>query len=76
MSQSVITVIVRSSYTEAQKRASYKWNQTNQDRVKGYRKKYYDLVKTRSKPFHELCDMIVAINHPEFKPKRKYIRRV
>ena len=73
MSQTII--VIRSSYTEAQKRASYKWNQMNQERVREYKRKHYELSKNRSQPFHELCAMFPALEHPEFKAKRKYTRR-
>lgn len=70
-----ITIIVRSSYTEAQKRASYKWNAANVEKVKEMRRNYHQSVKNRSQPFYNLCKMIDALNHPEWKPKRKYTKR-
>lgn len=73
MSQTII--VIRSSYTEAQKRASYKWNQYNRDRVREYKRKYYESTKNRSQPFNELCAMSYAIDHPEYKAKRKYQKK-
>lgn len=68
-------IIIRTSYTEAQKRASYKWRSLNPDKVAKGNRVYQSKLKEKMAPFTELCDMRLAIQHPEFKPKRKYVRK-
>lgn len=79
MTSQPTVIIIRTGYTEAQKRASYKWRALNPEKVSEGNKRYQAKLKVNReqvKPFTELCDMRMAIFHPEFKAKRKYVRKV
>lgn len=70
------TIVVYSSYTEAQKRASEKWNRANWERVKELERLRYKHRVDEMLPFYELAGMMKAIVHPEYKPRRPYRRRI
>lgn len=70
------TVVVYRSYTEAQKRASEKWNRANWERVKELERLRYKRRVEDMLPFYELSGMVKAIAHPEYKARRPYRRRV
>jgi hypothetical protein len=72
----VIVIIKRTGYTEAQKRASYKWRSLNREKVAEGNRRYQLRLKERTSPFLELCNMVQSVFHPEFKKKRAYTRKV
>lgn len=63
-------VIIRTSYTEAQKRATYKWNQKNMDKVRATRVRCYYRQKERNKDLSELAGLVDAISFREYTPPR------
>ena len=75
MTSQPTVIIIRSSYTAAQKRASYKWRSLNPDKVAEGNRAYQSKLKEKMAPFIELCDMRMAVYHPEFKQKRRYVRK-
>lgn len=68
-------IVIRSGYTEAQKRATYKWNQKNAEKVREYRARTYLKRKAASQDLCELGKLVDAVSHPEFRKKRAYTRR-
>jgi hypothetical protein len=74
----IIERIIYRSYTQAQKRATDKWNKANWDRVLANERGRYYRRKEQNKPFIELTNLVKAIEHPEYvppPPKRKYHRK-
>ena len=71
----VIVIIKRTGYTEAQKRATYKWNQKNVEKMREYRMRTYYKRKEASQDLCELGKLVEAVSHPEFRKKRAYTRR-
>lgn len=70
-----VIIVIRSGYTEAQKRATYKWNQKNPDKLREYRSRTYLKRKEASQDLCELGKLVDAVSHPEFRKKRAYTRR-
>lgn len=72
-------IIIRTSYTEAQKRATCKWLASHPEKVKEYRKTTYERRKARRQEemgeFINLTNLCWAVEYPEYHPKRKYERK-
>jgi len=79
MSQPIIIErVVYSSYTEAQKRATDKWNRKNWNKVLENERLRYHRRREQLREFLELTNLTKAIEHPEYArlpPKRKYHRK-
>ena len=61
--------IIYSSYTDAQKRATDKWNKKNWDKVLAAERERYYKRKERLYDFFQLAKLIEAVRHKEFIPK-------
>jgi len=79
MSQPIIVErIVYSSYTDAQKRATEKWNKKNWNKVLENERLRYHRRREQLREFLELTSLVRATEHPEYiplPPKRKYHRK-
>ena len=74
----VIERIIYRSYTEAQKRATEKWNKKNWDKVLANERTRYHRRKENLREFLELASLTKATEHPEYiplPPKRKYHKK-
>jgi hypothetical protein len=71
----VIIIVKRTSYTEAQKRATQKWNQAHPEKLREYRMRTYYKKREQERDFVELARLSEAAVHPEFRKKRHYVRR-
>jgi hypothetical protein len=63
-------IVIRTSYTEAQKRATYKWNQKNMDKVRASRIRHYYRQKETNQPLYELSHLLEAVSFREYSPSR------
>lgn len=67
---SPIIIVIRSGYTEAQKRATYKWNAANPDKVRASRMRQYYRQKETNQPLYELSHLVDAVSFREYTPPR------
>lgn len=73
-----VIIVIRSGYTEAQKRATYKWNQKNPDKIREYRARTYIKRREKKDSLKDICELgklVDAVCHPEFRKKRAYRRK-
>lgn len=70
MTENIKIVVIRSSYTDAQKRATYKWISKNMDKVRANRVRYYYKEKERNRPLAELSGLVDAVSFREYSPPK------
>jgi hypothetical protein len=63
-------IVIRSGYTEAQKRASMKWRELNPDKVREARMRQYYRQKETNQPLYELSRLLEAVSFREYTPPR------
>ena len=53
-----IIIYIKTGYTDAQKRATYKWNEKNREKVNSIRMKSYYRLKEQRTTFLEMVGLI------------------